>query len=514
MKVIIALGSSCLQPAHIQWASQRLGSLLSDMHVSRTLWTKDIKGTGVMYMNRLVSGYTSMNVNELESELKAIEQDAGRTHERITIDLDLMQYGDQRYHERDWPRPYIQRLLPFLVMLLCCLCMQAQSFHQHFADSTLRLDYIFAGDARHQAIYLDELHQSPRWYGRRHHLSELPVEGSGSITVTDPQSGDTIYRHSFSTLFQEWLSTAEAKRVQRSFQNVFLIPFPKHPVCVSVELRDFHHRVMTQMQHVVDPSDILIRKMSRQTPYTTLQQSSDSLRCIHIAFVAEGYTAQQMEQYLDDCRTAMESLFQHEPFRSLRSRFQIVALLSASKDTDVSQPGKGLWLNTALGSHFDTFYSERYLTTLQLKRLHDVLAGTPYEHIIILANTAHYGGGGIYNSYNLCYTRGKHFRPVVVHEFGHSFGGLGDEYPYGDDDPMYFPDVEPWEPNLTTHTAYPAKWQDLIDAGKASLIEGGGYLSKGVWRAQEDCRMRTNEHPDFCPVCQQALRRLILFYTE
>jgi len=102
----------------------------------------------------------------------------------------------------------------------------------------------------------------------------------------------------------------------------------------------------------------------------------------------------------------------------------------------------------------------------------------------------------------------------VVHEFGHSFGGLGDEYPYGDDDPMYFADTEPWEPNLTTHTTHPAKWQKLIDEGRASLVEGGGYLTHGVWRGQEDCRMRTNEHPDFCPVCQEALTRLIKFYTE
>lgn len=102
---------------------------------------------------------------------------------------------------------------------------------------------------------------------------------------------------------------------------------------------------------------------------------------------------------------------------------------------------------------------------------------------------------------------------MVVHEFGHSFGGLGDEYPYGDEDPMYFADTEPWEPNLTTTTKKPAKWQNLIDEGKAGLVEGGGYLSKGVWRGQEDCRMRTNKHPEFCPVCQQALTRLIDFYT-
>ena len=149
-----------------------------------------------------------------------------------------------------------------------------------------------------------------------------------------------------------------------------------------------------------------------------------------------------------------------------------------------------------------------------LKRLHDVLAGTPYEHIIILVNTDHYGGGGIYNSYNLTYAHGDKFRPVVVHEFGHSFGGLGDEYPYGDDDPTYFADTEPWEPNLTTQHDFNGKWENLVKEGKAGLIEGGGYLKKGVWRGFENCRMRTNEEPEFCLVCRQALTQLIDFYTK
>lgn len=402
-----------------------------------------------------------------------------------------------------------------LILTLLSMTTEAQDFEHFFADSTLRLDYVFAGDSRHQDIYLDECAKSARWYGRRHRLSELPLRGNGQLTVSDQATGEVIYRHSFSTLFQEWLATEEAKHTRKSFENVFLVPFPKQPVSITVQLTDYHAKVMATMTHVVDPKDILIRRMERkaETPYVTLQQAADTTCCIHIAYVAEGYTAAQMSQYLDDCRTAMEALFQHEPFKRLRDRFNIIALLSPSHDTDVSQPGEGIWLDTALGSHFDTFYSRRYLTTLHLKRLHDWLAGTPYEHIIILANTAHYGGGGIYNSYNLSYTRGRHFRPVVVHEFGHSFGGLGDEYPYGDDDPMYFADTEPWEPNLTTSTQKPAKWQDLIDAGKAGLVEGGGYLSKGVWRALEDCRMRTNEHPEFCPVCQQALTRLIDFYT-
>ena len=401
-------------------------------------------------------------------------------------------------------------------LLLSSFSAQAQNFDDYFEDKTLRLDYTFAGDATRQQIFVDELVSLPRWYGHKQHLAELPLKGNGQITVRSLADGMVIYRHSFSSLFQEWVSTAEAKQTQKSFENVFLVPFPKSPVEIKVELFDYHDQVISRLTHKVDPKDILIRKAGERqiTPHVTLQQAADTARCIRVAFVAEGYQQQEMDVFLNDCRIAMESLFEHEPFKQNQLKFNMVAVMPPSVESGTSEPNKGIWKNTPLGSHFDTFYSERYLTTLHLKKLHDVLAGIPYEHIIVLVNTDRYGGGGIYNSYNLTYAHGKHFRPVVVHEFGHSFGGLGDEYPYGDDDPMYFADTEPWEPNLTTKHDFNGKWENLIKDKKAGFIEGGGYLSKGVWRGYENCRMRTNEEPEFCLVCQQALQRLIDFYTK
>ena len=410
----------------------------------------------------------------------------------------------------------MRKLFIISALLLSSFSAQAQNFDDYFEDKTLRLDYTFAGDATRQQIFVDELVSLPRWYGRKQHLAELPLKGNGQITVRSLTDGTVIYRHSFSSLFQEWVSTAEAKQTQKSFENVFLVPFPKLPVEIKVELFDYHDQVISRLTHKVDPKDILIRKAGERqiTPHVTLQQAADTARCIRVAFVAEGYRQQEMDVFLNDCRIAMESLFEHEPFKQNQLKFNMVAVMPPSVESGTSEPNKGIWKNTPLGSHFDTFYSERYLTTLHLKKLHDVLAGIPYEHIIVLVNTDRYGGGGIYNSYNLTYAHGKHFRPVVVHEFGHSFGGLGDEYPYGDDDPMYFADTEPWEPNLTTKHDFNGKWENLIKDKKAGFIEGGGYLSKGVWRGYENCRMRTNEEPEFCLVCQQALQRLIDFYTK
>ncbi len=408
----------------------------------------------------------------------------------------------------------------------------AQDFNEYFTDKTLRIDYTFAGNESKQMIAVDELSVMPHWYGKKQHLAELPVEGNGQITVRDHHTGKVIYRNSFSTLFQEWITYPEAKTATKSFENVFLVPMPKDTADVTVDLRNNRRQVTTTLTHQVVPTDILIRKRGEHpTPYVTLQQAADTNRCIHIAFLAEGYTPAEMQTFLNDAKEATEALFAHEPFKGTRERFNVIAVEAPSTDSGTSIPAKGIWKRTALSSHFDTFYSDRYLTTLHLKDLHDWLAGTPYEHIIVLVNTEKYGGGGILNSYNLAMTHNKWFKPVVVHEFGHSFAGLADEYAY-ENEPleMYPKDIEPWEQNITTLKDFHGKWENLIEKGtkiptplskdehkaktKVGVFEGAGYALKGVYRGTQDCRMRINETPEFCPVCQQALKRLIDFYTK
>ena len=424
----------------------------------------------------------------------------------------------------------MKKTILLLIAILCSMLLQAQRFEDFFEDKTLRIDYNFAGNAHQQEIAVDQLNISPHWYGKRQRLAELPLEGNGQITVRSHKTGQVIYRHSFSTLFQEWLSYPEAQNVRKSFENVFLVPMPKDTIDVTLDLRNNRREVMASLTHQVVPTDILIRRIGEKdvTPYETIQEAKDSQHCIHIAYLAEGYQKDEMSTFIDDVHVAMEALFEHEPFKSLRDRFHIVAVKAPSQESGTSEPGRGIWKNTALHSHFDTFYSDRYLTTLHLKDMHDWLAGIPYEHIIVLVNSGRYGGGGIFNSYNLTTTHHAKYRPVVVHEFGHSFCGLGDEYAYDIEEvPMYPKDIEPWEPNLTTLVDFPSKWQDLVDKktpvptpltmqykDKVGVYQGAGYNVKDVYRPCQDCRMRTNEHPVFCPVCQRALTRLIDFYTK
>lgn len=409
-------------------------------------------------------------------------------------------------------------LTTLFATLIACLGAYAQQFDDYFTDNTLRIDYTFSGNSHEQHIAVDQYSTSPRWFGKRSRLAELPVEGNGQITVRDHKSQSVVYRNSFSTLFQEWLTYPEAETVTKSFENVFLVPMPKDTVDITVELRDNRRSVTATLTHQIAPSDILIRRIGfqRVTPYQTLVQAKDTTRCIHIAFLAEGYQESEMETFIADAKVATDALFAHEPFKTFKDRFNVVAVMSPSVDSGTSIPSKGVWKNTALHSHFDTFYSERYLTTLHLKDLHDWLAGTPYEHIIVLVNTSEYGGGGILNSYNLSMTHHRMYRPVVVHEFGHSFAGLADEYAYDNEQIAMYPhDIEPWEQNITTKVNFKGKWANLIGTDKAAgFYEGAGYSTKGVFRAYENCRMRTNEHPVFCPACQQALVNLIKFYTE
>lgn len=422
-------------------------------------------------------------------------------------------------------------LLTWLFAITLCHNVQAQKFDDHFENNTLRLDYIFSGNNEQQNISLVELSQSPEWYGRRGNLDKVLLQGNGQLCVTDSKTKKVIYRYSFSSLFQEWQSTEEATQLTKSFENTFLVPFPKSDVDIQVTLTDTHNKVTAKYTHHVNPNDILIRKIGQMgvTPWKYVYKANDPQHAIDIAIVAEGYTEQEMDLFEKDCQMCVEAYHQHEPFKSLKDKFNFIAVCSPSVESGVSIPHKQEWRNTVLGGNYDTFYSERYLTTLNIRKLHNMLAGIPYEHIIILVNTDNYGGGGIYNSYMMSSAHHAKTRPVIVHEFGHSFGGLGDEYFYDDQyETMYPSDTEPWEPNLTTLVDFDSKWKDMLgkdtpiptpnvksnDTKVLGVYEGGGYQSKGVYRPVMDCRMKTNECPTFCPVCDRAIRRMVEYHLN
>ena len=265
-----------------------------------------------------------------------------------------------------------------LAYILCVVLSGATAFsrgEKSYCDRTLRIDYIFSGTDSTTQIALGQLSSFEGWAGRTHNMDSLPLKGNGQIVMRDAKSSEVLYMNSFSTLFQEWQCTEEAVRIRRSFENVFLLPMPLEKVIVSVELFGFKGESTAYFEHEVDPSDILIRKRAlTDAPYRYLLHSGPSSECIDIAIVAEGYVSSEAELFFKDATLAMNEILSYEPFASLRDNFNFIAVAPSSNESGVSIPSEGDWKDTALGASFSTFYSDRYLTTLHLNKLHDVLS--------------------------------------------------------------------------------------------------------------------------------------------
>lgn len=426
----------------------------------------------------------------------------------------------------------MRKLFLLFAALAIVSTVSAQEFNNNFQDATLRLDYTFMGNASEQHIGIRELSVTENWWGRRVNLSEVPLMGNGDLTFYDSESGDVLYKTSFSSLFQEWITTPEALSVDKSFEFTILAPMPQRNVVAKLVLRDNTGKEACHT-FTLNPNDVLIRDRSAQEPlpYEYVHRGGDSKECIDVVILAEGYTAEEMELFKKDAEITAKEILAYAPFNSHSDKFNFILVESTSLNSNVSVPHEEMWRDTAVSSNFMTFYMKRYLTSSNVYDMYDLVTNIPCEHLIILANTDTYGGGGIYNSYTLTTAHHKDFKPVVVHEFGHSFGGLGDEYFYDNDDDndnMHSIKHEPWEPNITTLVDFESKWADMV--GKdieiptavtpertanytIGVYEGGGYLSKGIYRPADVCRMRNNTADRFCAVCQRAIEQVILHQT-
>ena len=427
----------------------------------------------------------------------------------------------------------MRKLLCLIVAMAASASLYAQNFDANFDDATLRIDYTLMGNAKEQHVALRDMSSTDNWWGRRVNLNNVPLKGNGDLTLYDAETKEVLYKTSFSSLFQEWITTAEAATITKSFEFTLLVPMPKRSVVAEMEIRDNTDKV-SKLTHIINPNDVLIRDRSKQQPqpYTYLHKGGDSKEAIDVVILAEGYTAEEMDIFMEDAKITAKEILSYEPFKSHKDKFNFIAVKSSSVDSNVSVPQDEAWRDTAVGSNFMTFYMERYLTSGEVYDMYDIVTNIPCEHFVILANTDTYGGGGIYNSYTLTTAHHPSFKPVVVHEFGHSFGGLGDEYFYetaDNNDEMHSLAHEPWEPNITTLVDFDSKWADMVDKDieiptkvtdkrsknyTVGVYEGGGYRSKGIYRPVDVCRMRNNTAERFCPVCERALERVILHHTK
>ena len=426
---------------------------------------------------------------------------------------------------------YNMKKISSLILVLCTLSLAGQTtFDKYFTDRVLRYDFMFAGSALKTVVYPEGMKEEPFYGGSKVNLIDTFNYGNFKYELYDQATNSLIYSRGFCTLFQEWQTTAEAKTTERSFYEVATMPFPKVKVRFVMSMRQKDGSFTMLHETVIDPADIYIRKEKPATANVTrIYGSGNSAVSVDLAFIAEGYTAAEMGKFRDDVKLMSDILFSEAPFSSYRDKINIWAVEAVSAESGTDIPGKNVFRNTVLNSSFYTFGTDRYLTTQDIESVNDYAANAPHDNIIVLINSNLYGGGGVYNYYSGTTTGHPLSAKVFIHEFGHGFAGLADEY-YSSEvayEEFYPLNVEPWEPNIRTRVSFDSKWKKLIRAGTpvptpaeekyagvTGLFEGGGYSAKGIFRPEMDCRMKSNGPKGYCTVCRDAVTKMIEFYTR
>lgn len=404
------------------------------------------------------------------------------------------------------------------------------NFDDYFTDGSLRIDMLLNGSHQQQEVSIYQLKKEP-FYGAGSSAQLIyPNYGNYRLQVKDAQSGKLIFSKGFSPIFSEWQGTPEAKERKRSFENTLQIPYPKKEVLVDVQHRTKNGTFETLLEQKISPEDYhIIKETPYHYPTKRIYGNKPSSKAVDIAVLADGYTKEEMAKFEKDTRKFIDYMFTIPPFSKHREDFNVYLVRTPSQESGTDIPGENVYKNTILNSKFYTFDTPRYLTTLSMFKLADLAANVPYDQLFVIVNTDRYGGGGFYNVINLVSADDALSDKVFVHEFGHGFVGLGDEYydANGGAEGLYNFNIEPWEPNLTTMVDFKTKWQSMIKKNTpiptpristyentVGVFEGGGYSPKDIYSPVMDCRMKSNRPDGFCPVCSDAIEKTIQFYTK
>lgn len=454
----------------------------------------------------------------------------------------------------------------------------ADLYARFFTGSTMRIDLHHTGTKGEERLALDQVYEEGAWPGSQTQLLDTLNLGEYFVRVSDRATNMLIYSRGYSTIFNEWQTTDEAvSGAYRTFEESVRLPYPRKAVQVSVSRRDkrmMFHEIFTTIIDPQDPTQVHREKMSAPYAVRPLMQNGDPAKKVDILILGDGYAQGDLEKFRKDAARFSEGLFSTKPFAGRRKDFNVWTMEVVAGESGVDIPDQNVWKRNPLGTMYNTFGSARYCLTTDNRVLRDIAAAAPYDFICILVNESRYGGGGIFNLYATCYTDEKtasqqwQMDYVFVHEFGHSFGGLGDEY-YNSSvayTEFYPAGVEPWEPNVTAlrdpanikwkafvtaGTPVPTPWEkasfDSVETlrgkldrlaadyyekreplyrasteilrtskfvGKVGAFEGSGYASTGLYRPAVDCRMFSLKVIDFDPVCSAAIERMIDLYTR
>lgn len=424
----------------------------------------------------------------------------------------------------------MKSIIVWLFMLIPgLLCAQA-NYATYFNNKSMRFDFLLGGNNKEVFVYPVEIKQESYWAGSKKNLIDPFNYGTYRYQVYDMKSDSLIFSKGFSTIFQEWQTTAEAKKISKTFYQAAIFPYPKKEIKLNIDARQWDGTFKTVYSTTIDPKDYFILK-ENPTPLesVSIQKNGNPDKNVDIVLLAEGYTSAEKEKFFNDAKRVFSYLFDEEPFKSEKGKFNVNAVFTPSIESGTDVPGEHIYKNTHFNSTFYTFDLPRYLTSSDMKNIYDAASTVPYDQVYLLVNTDRYGGGGFYNLLTVCTADNELTRQVFIHEFGHGFAGLGDEY-YTSDvayEDFYNLEIEPWEPNITTMVDFGKKWESMINdttpvpTPRKSLYnktvgvyEGGGYMSKGIYSPHIDCRMKSNESEGFCPVCQEAIRKMIQYYSE
>jgi len=459
-----------------------------------------------------------------------------------------------------------------MVILLAIMCLAVSAA----ATPTMRLDYYHTGDASPEVFSVDRVVIEPLpWPGDPAQAIDQSNLGKYFFEVRDQKTKELLYSRCFASIYGEWETTDEAKTMKRTFQESLRFPAPAAPVSITLKKRDAKNVFQDIWTTTIDPADQFVdrSKPTPPAPLITIQKTGEPETKVDFLILGDGYTAAEAKKFEADARRLTEVLFSTSPFKENRKNFNVWALCPPAAEAGISRPSTGVYHDSPLGATYDAFGSERYVLTFDNRALRRTAQFAPYEFIEVIANNRTYGGGGIFNLYSTVAADNAFANYVFVHEFGHHFAGLADEYYTSA--VSYAPAtdrVEPWEPNVTAllnvnalkwrslvsnNTPIPTPWnkeafeaysreiqkrrvqlrkdkrpeeemealfreeleheQKMFAAekyfGKVGAFEGAIYEARGYYRPEVDCIMfsRTNH---FCKVCREAIERIIRMYSR
>lgn len=463
--------------------------------------------------------------------------------------------------------------------ILLPLLVTVASITTHAASQTMRLDYYHTGNSAQEVFSVDRVVVEPlAWPGDASQAIDRSNLGKYFFEVRDQKTKTVLYSRGFASIYGEWETTDEAQTIRRTFQESLRFPAPTVTVEVVVKKRDAKNLFQDVWSTMIDPKDPFIdrSKPVAPAPLITIQKTGEPEDRVDFLIMGDGYTAAEAKKFEADARRLTAVLFSTSPFKENRKRFNVWAICPPAAESGISRPSTGIYRDSPLGATYDAFGSERYMLSFDNRAVRKTAQFAPYEFIEILANNRTYGGGGIFNLYSTVASDNAFANYVFVHEFGHHFAGLADEYYTSS--VSYVPAtnrVEPWEPNVTALLDVSTlKWRTLVNpfanvtpiptpwnkeafesysreiqkrrvelrkerrpeeemealfreelahekemfaaekhTGQVGVFEGAMYEAKGYYRPEVDCIMFSRtDH--FCRVCQQAIERIIQMYSH